>query len=110
MRLRSHVPVRYQELRTSRLVETLSKDVGEGGLQCLTSEFLPASSELMVELSLRRGAPVAKARARVAWIQQLPHTDQYCLGLEFLYVPDPMRSAIHAYLATAANRSGHPQA
>ena len=97
-RLCSHIPVRYQDLRTQRFVETLSKDISIGGLQCLTYDFLPASRELLVEISLYRGTPDVKARARVAWIRQIPHADQYCMGLEFLTLPDEMREEIHAYI------------
>ena len=101
-RLRSHLPVRYQDLRTQRFVETLSKDISVGGVQCLTHEFLPANRELLVEIALYRGTPELKARARVAWIQQVPHADQYCMGLEFLSPPDELLKEIHAYIETAS--------
>lgn len=106
-RLRSHLPVRYQDLRTQRFVETLSKDISVGGVQCLTHEFLPTARELLVEISLYRGTPELKARARVAWIRQVPHADQYCMGLEFLTLPDALREEIHAYIEAA---SAHPVA
>ncbi len=101
-RLRSHLPVRFQDLRTQRFVETLSKDLSAGGVRCLTHEFLPASRELIVEISLYRATPPVKARARVAWIQQVPHADQYCVGLEFLQIPKALQDEIQTYIESAA--------
>ena len=106
-RLRSHVPVRYQDTKTQRFVETLSKDVSVGGLRCVTHEFLPASRELLVELSLRRAAPALKTRARVAWVQQIPHADQYCVGLEFLQLPQTAQEDIASYVSNATPSAAH---
>lgn len=102
-RLRSHLPVRYQDPKAQRFVETLSKDIGVGGLQCLTYDFLPAARELLVEIPLYHGTSPVRARARVAWIQQIPHADQYCVGLEFLSLPDALRDELHAYVESASS-------
>ena len=104
-RLRSYLPVRFQDLRTQRFVETLSKDISAGGVQCLSHEFLPASRELLIEVSIFRATPPMKARARVAWIQQVPHADQYCVGLEFLQTPKAFQDELQTYIESAATTS-----
>ena len=68
----------------------------------MTHDFLPAARELLVEIALYRDTPAVKTRARVAWIQQVPHADQYCMGLEFLSPPYELREEIHAYIETAS--------
>ena len=104
-RLSSHVPVRYQDIATHRYTETLSNNLGGGGVQCVTHEFLPASRELLLEISLYRATPPVKARARVAWIQKVAHADQYRVGLEFLQLPDDLRRTLDAYLDTASKHA-----
>ena len=104
-RLQSHLPVRFQDLRTQRFAETLSKDISAGGVRCLSHEFLPASRELTVEISIYRASPPVKARARVAWIQQVPHADQYCVGLEFLQIPKAFQDELQTYIASTTTAS-----
>ena len=99
------MPVRYQDIGTQRYTETLSNNLSAGGVQCVTYEFLPTAREFLLEISLYRATPAVKARARVAWIQKVPHADQYRVGLEFLQLPDHLRHTFNTYIEMAAKHT-----
>jgi len=75
-------PLKYQLKDAQDLVGSLTCDLSEGGTKFNAEEFIPLSSELTVELDLEPNKPVA-FHGRVSWVQLLPHSDRYQVGMEF---------------------------
>lgn len=61
----------------------LSCDLSVGGLRLNVSDFIPAGTELTVQIRLNNGR-VEDCRARVAWVEKQRFSDRYYIGLRFL--------------------------
>lgn len=77
----------------------LSWDLSEGGLRFRAYSFIPLNTDLSVEFSVENDRTV-KLVGRVVWIQKLPHSEQYNLGLEFAKTPQNIhgQKVLHRYL------------
>ncbi len=84
-RWQTRFPVRFRVLGRPRIyVGSLSRDVSAGGVRIVADRFVPKGSALEVELFLEKMKRMVPARARVVWLEQLPHgSDSFRLGLEF---------------------------
>ncbi|HQO57532.1 MAG TPA: PilZ domain-containing protein [Candidatus Omnitrophota bacterium] len=78
---------------------SLSWDLSEGGLRFRAYSFIPLNTDLSVEFSVEHDRTV-KLVGRVVWIQKLPHSEQYNLGLEFAKTPQNIhgQKVLHRYL------------
>ena len=100
-RLLSHLPLRYYRKGTSHYADTLTKDVGLGGVRFLSHEFFPTTHEFLVEIPLFRASHPVQTVGRVAWSQKIAHSDLYEIGMEFLQLPDDHRRLLNAFLDNA---------
>jgi len=77
----------------------LSWDLSEGGLRFRAYSFIPLNTDLSVEFSIDHDQSVTLI-ARVVWVQKLPHSEQYNLGLEFAKTPQNIHGQrlLHRYL------------
>ena len=87
LRCRIYRPVRVQPSRQPVILETLTKNVGLGGLCCISSRVIPTATELRVELMLSDGEELLSLKGKVVWFQAIPHSEQFDLGIAFLDVP-----------------------
>ncbi len=69
----------------------LSLDLSEGGIRVYFDQFLPIGSLLNVQLQLG-DKHIVDLTGRVAWVVQVPHSERYQLGLEFIE-PGPVADA-----------------
>lgn len=60
----------------------LAYDLSEGGIRCWVDEFIPLNTEITVDFYLDPTLPVA-VTGRVVWVQKVPHSESYQIGLEF---------------------------
>jgi hypothetical protein len=98
MRLRAYRPLRFQVRGTPRAVETLTKDLGIGGLRCVSPEAPAVSTELSLEVVLARGREPLSARGRTAWFRDLPHSEQVELGISFVDLSPHEQKRLGDYL------------
>lgn len=82
-RIESRCPVRYQFKGQPEYFDTVTRDIGQGGLRFITSQFVPNFSEILLELSLRSSLEPVRAAGKIAWTQKLPHCDRYQVGVQF---------------------------
>jgi c-di-GMP-binding flagellar brake protein YcgR len=68
---------------------SLSWDLSEGGIRFRAPEFIALNTELALRFILDNENPVSLT-AKVVWVQQVPHAEQYHLGLEFKKTPENM--------------------
>lgn len=94
----SRFPLRYQFKGQPNFYDTVTRDISEGGLRFITNQFIPALSELFLELSLRPSLEPVRARAKVAWVQKTPHCDQYHIGACFTELSEEYKKNISEQL------------
>ncbi|MBI2104885.1 MAG: PilZ domain-containing protein [Candidatus Omnitrophica bacterium] len=82
-RLRVYYPVRLYPWRSTRMVETLTKDLGIGGCRSLSATVLPVDSEVRVELMLPQGREPIVAKGRTVWFRAIPESEQFDVGIIF---------------------------
>src|SRR3989338_4836688 len=87
-RAQFHEAVHYQLKDESKFGGCLASDIGEGGIQVSLNDFVPINTELVLQMKLGRLARVVDLTGRVAWLQRVPFSDRYQVGLEFTK-PDP---------------------
>ena len=88
-------------------METLSKDLAEGGLRCLSPMPIPVSTRLTVEISLSAEEPV-EARGKTAWLRSIPHTEQFELGIAFEDINPENQRRLSGCLERLASPPGQP--
>jgi hypothetical protein len=73
--------------------------LSEGGLRFRAYSFIPLNTDLSLEFSIDHDQSVTLI-ARVVWVQKLPHSEQYNLGLEFAKTPQNIHGQrlLHRYL------------
>ena len=97
-RIRAYRPIRIHQSGNSRVIETLTKDLSESGLCCLSPVALPVSSDVTVELILSTGQEPLTIQAKTAWFRAIPESEQFDLGVSFAEIPQVHQRHLSAYL------------
>ena len=97
-RVRAYRPVRIHQPGNSRIIETLAKDLSEGGFCCLSPVALPISSDITVEIILSSGQEPLAFQAKTAWFRTIPESEQFDLGISFSEVSPSTRRRLSGYL------------
>ena len=92
------LPVRLTIANQSVAIETLTKNVGLGGLKCVSPIEHPVSSLVTVELSISNALERLRFRGRLAWFEIVPHSEQFFLGIAFTEYHSDSRRHLSAYL------------
>lgn len=96
-----YLPIQFRRRSGElQLVETLIKDLSLGGLRCVSPVVLPPGTEVYVELPLEAGHEPVGADGRIVWIQPLPKSELYHLGIAF----HPIQAQIERRLSTYLER------
>ena len=109
-RVRAYRPVRIAKSGTSHVVETLTKDIGMGGVRCITPTLFPVSSEVSVELVLSTGEEPFIVRGRAIWFRTIPHSEQFDLGIAFIELPAQNKRRLSAYIDRLSSQLSHATA
>ena len=86
-------------------IETLTKDLGLGGLRCISPSVCPVSTEVGVELVLSTGEEHLSVRGKTAWFQTIPESDQFDLGIAFLELSPQDKRRLSVYLERLSHRA-----
>ena len=98
-RMDSSLPLKYKNLKTATIpMESITKDIGEGGIRFKTSEFISLACRLVVEITLPMVPKPIKAISKVAWIRKLSSGEQYELGNQFLDISKEDKALIVDYM------------
>lgn len=84
---------RQQALKHSHTI-----DISRTGAGFISAKFIPVNSKLMVELALSpEGLPVL-VQGRVKWIEKIPNTSNFRVGMNFSDIPEVSQSRIEELL------------
>lgn len=75
------VPVRYQLRGTRVHSTTLTDNISEGGIRFTNYGFIAPNTYLNLEMGVLMR--FFNSIGKVAWAQQVPHTNQYHIGIAF---------------------------
>ena len=104
-RIRTYHPLRLHRPGVPQMVETLTKDVSAGGIRCLSSTLFPVSTEVQVELVLMNGEEPLTARGQTRWFRMIANSDQFDIGISFLYFSPQNERRLSVYLDLLSKRS-----
>lgn len=104
-RLRAYLPARLSQ--GGGAVETLTKDISVGGVRCLSSALVPVRAEVTIEITLPTTDEVVVARGRTVWLQILPDSDQFDLGIAFLEISDKSKRLLSTYFELSSRLTPH---
>lgn len=104
-RLRVYHPVRLHRPGVPQMVETLTKDMSAGGIQCLSSTLFPVSTDVEVELILMNGEGPFTARGQTRWFRMIANSDQFDVGISFLDLSPQNKRRLSAYLDLLTRKS-----
>ncbi len=93
-----HLPVRVRQFNSTHFQETLTKDLGLGGLRYISATPVPVLTECTLELMLASGKEPLQLRGRAVWFQTIPHSDQFEVGVAFFEVPEETKRRLSTYL------------
>ncbi len=67
---------------------SLSGDISEGGLRLSVQEFIPLNTIFRLNIHVSDSARVLPAQGRVVWVREVPQSDRYDVGIEFIIDQD----------------------
>ena len=102
-RVSCYVPVRLFQDDPRHVLETLTKDLGPGGLRCLSPVFKPVSTPIVLELTLGAGEKPLGLRGQIVWFKIAPKSEQFDLGISF----DSVSERDEAFLSSYIQRISH---
>ncbi len=74
-----------------------SIDFSRRGIGFITKTALPINREIAVALDLDMSDSPVLAKGRVMWVQSIPGTDQYRVGLSFENIVDDGQNRLNEY-------------
>ncbi len=107
-RIRAYLPVRLHTPLSQRTIETLTKDLGVGGVRFVSPELCPVSTEVTVELLLSSHGQLT-ARGKLAWFQTIPESEQFECGVIFTDLSEENKRRLSAFSDQLSQKSSfHP--
>ena len=106
-RYRTYRPIRLQKPGVPQVIETITKDLSEGGLRCISQTVFPVSTELRIDLLLVSGDEPFTAKGRTAWFRMIPNSDQFDVGVVFLEVTPKSKRLLSICIDRLAHQSSY---
>lgn len=75
--------VRYQFKDSGRFGGCIARDISEEGIRLDMEDFVPVNTEMLLQMKLQTIPKVVDLKGRVVWLQQIPYSDRYHVGLQF---------------------------
>jgi len=91
-------PISFELPNSSVAGGCLGRDVSEGGLRINFEYFVKPDTIMNVEFRLAPGQGVMTLEGRVAWAHQVPSSDRYQLGIEFIGENEDNQKSIRKYV------------
>ena len=104
-RVQCYLPVRLIVQGQRRVIQTLTKDLGIGGIRCLSPVVTPSSVPVSMEITLGAGTRLVNVRAQVVWLKEVPHSDQFHLGIVFQDLSEEDTKLLSTYLSRLSSQT-----
>ncbi len=101
-RVRFQEAVDFQIKDTPHVAGSLACDLSEGGIKINLNDFVPLNTEIDLTLFFNKEPNIITLSGKVVWIRQIPFSERYQLGLEFIgNDPDSISESakeVHRYI------------
>ena len=95
-RIRAYLPVRLHSAVSPHTIETLTKDLGAGGIRFVSPVLCPVSTDVTVELLLSSQGQFT-ARGKLSWFHTIPESEQFECGVIFTELSDENKRRLSAF-------------
>jgi len=100
-RINARLPIQFKDIQ--RPIETytgtLTKDVSESGARFISSDFLSIFTRLLLEVTVPAFSRPVKAISKVAWIQKIPRSNQYSVGVQFMDMTEEDKKHLSSFIS-----------
>ena len=72
----------YRTQDRENLIGSVGYDISEGGVRFQSDDFIPLHAPLFIRMALSPNQSI-DLHGRVVWVQMVPHSERYHIGLEF---------------------------
>ncbi len=79
------------------LASSRTVDLSRTGVGFVSTRFVPINSKIMVELSLSRNEAPVLVQGCVKWIEKIPQTPNFRIGMNFADISSDAQSRIEQY-------------
>ncbi len=90
--------VRFESKELAEQRGCLSCDLSENGLKVNTDSFVPLNAKMLLQLRLDPIERIIDLTGRVAWLQQIPYSERYYIGVEFLGTDPIIKEEIRRHI------------
>ena len=97
-RVPCHLPVQLVLQGEPKVIQTLTKDLAEGGLRCLSPIPFPALTPCSIELVLGASHSAIRLNAKIRWSEPVQSGSQFYVGLAFERLSDWNTSQLSSYI------------
>ena len=81
-RIKLSEPVHFQLKDSHEYGGCLTADISAGGVRINFNDFVPVNTEFVLQLQLA-SQKMIDCVGRVVWVEQMPYSDRYQVGLKF---------------------------
>ena len=96
----------YEIIPGDRVVECATKDISEGGIRFVTQEFIPQGSHLRIKINFHKTLFSFEALVKWVWESEIPHTEAYEIGVEFIDIPQDAVKYLQHYIESLNDLQG----
>jgi c-di-GMP-binding flagellar brake protein YcgR len=99
-RISLSLPTYYEPLETDRKVHlnTVSKDISEGGIRLAFSKFYPPKTKFLLKITLEGINKVIEPLAEIVWSFNTQFSNSYYSGLRFLEMAPSQQETLREYI------------
>lgn len=98
IRLTANIKVTYRILKKVRTRETLTKNIGGGGIKLFLSENLPVNTLLKLEIKIPKYPEPISAEGRIIWVERSKLRPKFNVGIGFTKITSVDRARIFKYV------------
>ena len=98
IRIPQDLPISYEILPNTESKESITQDIGQGGIKFFSRKPVPKYSLLKIGISLKEESLYFEAMVRVAWVRPDACSDRYEIGAEFIHLSKQSGRQIDDYI------------
>lgn len=76
--------IRYQQKSSHNFTNTIARDISNGGIGFISNEFMPKSSQLILEFNPPGYNDSKQVPGEVMWVSSQPYSERFYIGAKFL--------------------------
>jgi len=98
VRISESSQISYQLVQDKKAGDYLTRDISQGGLRFFVHEFIPVNSMLKIRVNLEKQLFAIEAVVKVAWVKEIPLSERFEIGVEFVNIPIDVTQSIIEYI------------